>query len=268
MMRRLKPIELEAAKKFGLPEARGGISFCTFAEAERGFSRDRKKILETREMLAIHVLATSMELAARLFATQNELHTMRRFILTSMPSPPLSIKLLSLVITLWCISQGMVPVIPYPTNRDIRSVCPADRDTIDTAGKPVLDISDQELNVILSEIRRAKGDRITVFLDCSCRKDVLGISLSDSRKSRSLPPSTTPAHKILKVSEKRLSKMFPDHPSILAQDWRPDLTSHDIVTACNNAQLAWEVLWADGTISGAFTQRLLETLREAAKATA
>ncbi|PBK93858.1 hypothetical protein ARMGADRAFT_1079353 [Armillaria gallica] len=157
----------------------------------------------------------------------------------------------------------------YPISEQLgcmQCLCPVDRDTIDAAGKPTLDISDRELNVILSEIRRSKGDRITVLLDCSCMKDASSISLSDSRKSRSLPPGTTPAHKILKYSERRLSKRFPDHPSILARDWHPDLTSHVIITACNDGQLAWEVLWADGTVSGVFMRCLLQALR-AAKAT-
>ncbi|SJL02527.1 uncharacterized protein ARMOST_05858 [Armillaria ostoyae] len=157
---------------------------------------------------------------------------------------------------------------PLPDQQgSMQCLCPVDRDTIDAAGKPVLDISDRELNVILSEIRHSKGDKITVILDCSCMKDVLSISLSDGRKSRSLPPSTTLAHEILQASERRLSKRFPDHPSILAQDWHPDLTSHVIITACNDGQLAWEVLWTDGTIGGVFTRRLLEALRAATATT-
>ncbi len=116
-----------------------------------------------------------------------------------------------------------------------------------------LDISDTELCVILSQVRHAKGDRITVILDCSFMKDVSNVSiLSDARKSRSLPPSTTPMDEILQAWNGSV-KFYYDHPSIpIAQDWDPDFTSYVTLQVCNNDQLAWEVLWADGTIGGVF----------------
>ncbi|KAK0451917.1 hypothetical protein EV421DRAFT_1683741, partial [Armillaria borealis] len=48
----------------------------------------------------------------------------------------------------------------------IEAFCPIDRDTIDSSGIPIPDISDRELNTILSQISRTKGHRITVILDC------------------------------------------------------------------------------------------------------
>ncbi|KAK0219283.1 hypothetical protein EDD85DRAFT_754269, partial [Armillaria nabsnona] len=60
---------------------------------------------------------------------------------------------------------------PYHTEEDdepeyIETLCPIDRDTPGEDGKPVPDISDRELNTILSLISRAKGHCITVILDC------------------------------------------------------------------------------------------------------
>ncbi|KAK0200948.1 hypothetical protein DFS33DRAFT_1446070 [Desarmillaria ectypa] len=143
----------------------------------------------------------------------------------------------------------------------MQCLCPVDRDIIDAAGKPVLDISDTESNVILSEICHSRGDRITVILDCSNIRNALGISLPDSRKSRSLPPSTTPAHEILQASDQSLSMMFPDHPSVLAQNWHPDITSHVTLSACGGFQLVWKMSWTDGTIRGVITRCLLEAFR-------
>ncbi|KAK0491502.1 hypothetical protein IW261DRAFT_93138 [Armillaria novae-zelandiae] len=87
---------------------------------------------------------------------------------------------------------------PLPDQQGpMQCLCPVDRDSTDAAGKTVHDISDRELNVILSEIGRSKGDRITVLLDCSCMKDGLSLSLSDSRKSRSLLQARRPEIKNL-----------------------------------------------------------------------
>ncbi|KAK0505606.1 hypothetical protein EDD18DRAFT_1045431, partial [Armillaria luteobubalina] len=48
----------------------------------------------------------------------------------------------------------------------IETFCPIDHDTPGENGNPVPDISDQELNTILSLIAQAKGHQITVILDC------------------------------------------------------------------------------------------------------
>ncbi|KAK0207483.1 hypothetical protein IW262DRAFT_1229078, partial [Armillaria fumosa] len=60
---------------------------------------------------------------------------------------------------------------PYNTGEDdepdyIETLCSIDRDTPGEDSKPVPDISDRELNAILSLISHAKGHCITVILDC------------------------------------------------------------------------------------------------------
>ena len=60
---------------------------------------------------------------------------------------------------------------PYLTEDDdepeyIKTLCPIDCDTPGENGAPVPDISDRELNMILSLISQAKGQYITVILDC------------------------------------------------------------------------------------------------------
>ncbi|KAG7447296.1 uncharacterized protein BT62DRAFT_919212 [Guyanagaster necrorhizus] len=146
-------------------------------------------------------------------------------------------------------------------------LCHMDHNITDAAGKPVLDISDRELNMIFSEIHHSKGDRITVILDCSYMKGALSISLYDgTRKFQSLSSSTMPARKIPQASDESLSMRFPDHPSFLVQNWQPDMASQVILSACSDFQLAWEASRTDGTIGGVFALHLLEAFR-AAKAT-
>ncbi|KAK0219275.1 peptidase C14, caspase domain-containing protein, partial [Armillaria nabsnona] len=60
---------------------------------------------------------------------------------------------------------------PYHTEEDeepeyIETLCPIDRDMHGEDDKPVPDISDRELNTILTLISQAKGNRITLILDC------------------------------------------------------------------------------------------------------
>ncbi|KAK0451926.1 peptidase C14, caspase domain-containing protein, partial [Armillaria borealis] len=52
------------------------------------------------------------------------------------------------------------------SHRIVEALCPIDRNTIDSNGVPIPDISDRELNTILSILSHTKGHRITVILDC------------------------------------------------------------------------------------------------------
>ena len=48
----------------------------------------------------------------------------------------------------------------------IEALCPIDRDTLGTNGKPIPDISDREVNGYLTQISLAKGHQITFIVDC------------------------------------------------------------------------------------------------------
>ncbi|PBK63120.1 hypothetical protein ARMSODRAFT_846101, partial [Armillaria solidipes] len=52
------------------------------------------------------------------------------------------------------------------SHKFVEAVCPIDRNTLDSRGALIPDISDRELNIILSQISRTKGHRITFILDC------------------------------------------------------------------------------------------------------
>ncbi|PBK95064.1 hypothetical protein ARMGADRAFT_926128, partial [Armillaria gallica] len=60
----------------------------------------------------------------------------------------------------------------------VEALCPIDRDTPGTNGKPTPDISDHEFNAILTQIFRAKGHRTTVILDC-CHSDSISRELPE-----------------------------------------------------------------------------------------
>ncbi|KAK0205944.1 peptidase C14, caspase domain-containing protein, partial [Desarmillaria ectypa] len=48
----------------------------------------------------------------------------------------------------------------------IEALCPMDREDLDADGAPIADISDREINSILKEVSRNKGNHITFILDC------------------------------------------------------------------------------------------------------
>ncbi|KAK0215076.1 hypothetical protein IW262DRAFT_1236235, partial [Armillaria fumosa] len=50
--------------------------------------------------------------------------------------------------------------------QSIEALCPMDCNTLDANGTLIPDISDREINAILSQISRIKGHRITLILDC------------------------------------------------------------------------------------------------------
>ncbi len=158
---------------------------------------------------------------------------------------------------------------PYHTEEDdepeyIETLCPIDRDTLGENGKPVPDISDRELNTILSQISRAKGHCITVILDC-CHSSSVSRGLPEPG-ARTFPPmKRATLQEMLFTGEQNLSH-YPDYHSILDKDWHPDVDSHVILAACTEYQYAKAkpVKREDGTITGhigIFTDSLVRALR-------
>ncbi|SJL17883.1 uncharacterized protein ARMOST_21450 [Armillaria ostoyae] len=145
----------------------------------------------------------------------------------------------------------------------IKALCPINRDTCDTNGKPVPDISDQEFNMILTLISRSKGHHITVILDC-CHSS--GVSRDVPPPGSRTSPGTRQAtlRDMLLTRENNLMK-FPGCPSILTKDWHPNMDSHVALVACKAYQFAKET-WVDGVDGsrvcvGVFTHSLVRLLR-------
>ncbi|PBK65035.1 hypothetical protein ARMSODRAFT_917952 [Armillaria solidipes] len=141
---------------------------------------------------------------------------------------------------------------------DIETLCPMDRDTI-VNNEAIPDISDRELNAILSLIAEYKRSRITVILDC-CHGGSIGLP---EPGARTLPQTThaTPQDMLL-AGEKNL-KDYPGYRSILSNNWYPDMDSYVILTACEDYQFAKEkrVEGKDGGHIGVFTDSLVRVLQ-------
>ncbi|KAK0502091.1 caspase domain-containing protein, partial [Armillaria luteobubalina] len=72
----------------------------------------------------------------------------------------------------------------------IEAMCPSDRNTVDYCNNIVTDITDRELNTILTQICHAKGRKITVILDCCFSASLVRASAAQIPEGvRSMPPS-------------------------------------------------------------------------------
>ncbi|KAK0501833.1 caspase domain-containing protein [Armillaria luteobubalina] len=138
----------------------------------------------------------------------------------------------------------------------IEALCPLDRNTLDANGTLVPDISDREINTILSQISRFKGRRITLILDC-CHSGGMTRGLPEPGV-RTVPPLTS-LEDMLLIADEGL-KGLPHYKSILAQDWRPDMDSHVVLAACREYEFAKEKRGKVG-FNGVFTENLIQTLK-------
>ncbi|PBK63022.1 hypothetical protein ARMSODRAFT_942681 [Armillaria solidipes] len=139
----------------------------------------------------------------------------------------------------------------------VEALCPIDRDEPDQQGCPIPDISDREINIILSELSRVKGNRITLILDCCHSSSASrGISQPGVRNLRPLPRRSF--KDMLLAADDNLGR-FPCHRSVFAEDWRPDTESHVVLAACGEYEFAKEMP-GDAGINGFFTKSLIWTL--------
>ncbi|SJL17892.1 uncharacterized protein ARMOST_21459 [Armillaria ostoyae] len=145
----------------------------------------------------------------------------------------------------------------------IETLCPIDRDTLDADGVPIPDVSDREMNTILTLISRAKGHCITVILDC-CYAGGLCRDVPEPGARISPPMTRATLQEMLVAGEKNL-KRYPGYRSILGNDWLPDMDSHVVLAACTDYQYAKvkKVQREDGTAGyiGIFTDSLVRVLR-------
>ncbi len=146
----------------------------------------------------------------------------------------------------------------------VEALCPIDRDTIDSNDMPIPDISDRELNTILSILSRTKGHRITVILDC-CHAGSVTRTLSSGVRTAP-PPERASLKDMLFAAEDTLRDLpASGNRSIVAEDWGPDMGCHVIVAAYkgNEVAKAKRIKKENGTEvwRGVFTSLLIETLR-------
>ena len=113
----------------------------------------------------------------------------------------------------------------------MEAICPIDR------GR-VLDISEHELNSILSEIRAAKGSNITVFLDC-CHSGGALRALGDTVRFIPPVPGPQPLREMLEAADMH-PRRHPGSPAMTSETWRADISSFVMLAACQDFQLAEE----------------------------
>ncbi|SJL10609.1 uncharacterized protein ARMOST_13999 [Armillaria ostoyae] len=150
------------------------------------------------------------------------------------------------------------------SHRFVEALCPIDRNTIDSNGIPIPDISDRELNTILSILSCTKGHQITVILDC-CHAGSITRALSSG--ARTAPPLECASLKDMLLAAEDTLRDLPGsgNQSIFTEDWGPDIGCYVIVAACreNKAAKAKRIKKENGTEvwHGVFTSLLIETLR-------
>ncbi|KAK0439290.1 caspase domain-containing protein [Desarmillaria tabescens] len=147
---------------------------------------------------------------------------------------------------------------PRAIDRSIEAICPIDRDTIDASGLHVPDVSDREINGIFQKISRSKGHRITVILDC-CHSGRHTRHFPDPG-TRTIPP--LPRASLRRMLDKVNESLGHEaYQEISSREWRPDMSSYVVLTACKDYQVAKEVQNEAGYYNGIFTQGLIGTLR-------
>jgi len=137
----------------------------------------------------------------------------------------------------------------------IEAICPVDRGVEDTGHGTVLDISDREINLFLTELASVKGNNITLVLDC-CYAG--GAARTEAAfQFRQAEPLDRSLKNMLLAAEDNPHKQWASG-SALAENWKPDLSSHVVLAACQDFERAWECGDDKG---GDFTVALLKALR-------
>ncbi|KAK0213816.1 caspase domain-containing protein [Armillaria fumosa] len=139
----------------------------------------------------------------------------------------------------------------------IEAICPIDRSLVDVKGSGMItDISDRELNTYLHEISRAKGNKITAIFDC-CHSS--GVTRGERPGVRSVLPLNGTLDAMLRAGMHKL-KCISNRTSIMEKWWRPDMSSHVILAACQDYEFAKE-FEVEGRYHGVFTHSLVKALR-------
>ncbi len=143
----------------------------------------------------------------------------------------------------------------------IEALCPIDRDTMDSDEHWIPDISDRELNVLLTQISLAKGHHITFITDC-CHASSFDRQDRDSAIRTTRPTFHSDVNDMLRAADRYL-KHLPHYRSVLSKDWRRDTSSRVILAACQDYQYAKETAGKEGVYSGILTKTLVDVLSDA-----
>ncbi|PBK79614.1 hypothetical protein ARMGADRAFT_1092975 [Armillaria gallica] len=140
----------------------------------------------------------------------------------------------------------------------IDALCPMDRTSSSSTDYSILDISDREINTILTELSLEKGPHITFILDCCYSAGNTRGPTNVQHGAVPLPPSQT--KNMLEEAHTRLRDL-PKYHSVFDVGWKPDVSSHVALAACKDYQTADEGPGTDDRWSGMFMQVLIEALK-------
>ncbi|PBK79940.1 hypothetical protein ARMGADRAFT_1172148 [Armillaria gallica] len=142
----------------------------------------------------------------------------------------------------------------------IEALCPIDRSTPDDKGVPIPDISDREINNILTKIYEATEAHLTVILDCCHSGGATKAPLLDgnARAIRSLEEESFV--RMLNSAEESMGD-WSGYRDVWETKWCPDMGSHVVLAACRDYQFAKEMQYGGGGYKGVFTAGLVKTLK-------
>lgn len=108
-------------------------------------------------------------------------------------------------------------------------------------GNIVADISDRELNIILSEIRDTKGPNIIVTLDC-CYSAGATRGAESGGKNRSIRaiPDKLYLELMLRAADDD-KRRNAGSMKAYSEGWHPDMSSHVLIAACQSHEQAFEI---------------------------
>ena len=163
----------------------------------------------------------------------------------------------------------------WPTDDgNYECICPSDRNTVAADGNTVEDIADWELGRMLVELASVKESNITVIMD-SChagsgtRTESAAEKIQEAAVMGYHPRYAAPIKKLTGLASfsdaiAATTNFAPSgarHTKLFPSLYHPDISSHILLAATRQDELAWEQS-ISGVTSGLFTSRLLEKLEK------
>ncbi|KAK0471528.1 caspase domain-containing protein [Armillaria novae-zelandiae] len=138
------------------------------------------------------------------------------------------------------------------------------KSSVKASDPQIPDISDREINTILAQIARNKGNHITLIIDC-CHSASLTRAPMSQEGVRSIPslPLSSIANMFSAADE--ALKHIDGYQPISEGTWRSNMDSHIALAACKDYEYAKEVEGTQGKngLNGVFTQALIPALKSA-----
>ncbi len=130
-----------------------------------------------------------------------------------------------------------------------------------TSDPEVPDICDREINTILADIAKKKGNHITFIVDCCHSASITRVPLMGVRSITPLPSSSIAA--MFSAADQNF-KHLAGYQSISEASWRANMDSHVVLAACKDYEYAREVYEeGDSKFNGVFTQALISAFKSA-----